>query len=363
MSAPALGSLRTFANTGDGRRLARFLVAVVALHGLGCTSLLVFGAQRPAFLWVGIVAYTLGLRHAFDADHIAAIDNTTRKLMQQGRRPMGVGFFFAVGHSAVVLAIALLLGVATRAAVASVIGENGQLRTLGGLIGTSVGGGFLILLGLFNLAVLIDIVRGYREMRRQNASWDDLERRLVSGGLMSRMFGKLFQLVSASWQMIPIGIIFGLGFDTASEVALLAISAGAAAQGLPWIAVVSLPLVFAAAMTLMDTVDGAFMSRAYAWAFSNPARKVFYNMTMTGLSVFVALLLGLVEVSQILIAVFGLRGGIFDLVAGLSFGYLGLFVAATFVITWLLAIALYGWLGLDDRLSATEARETEGWAG
>jgi nickel/cobalt transporter (NiCoT) family protein len=334
---------------GERVRLGGFLGAVALLHVVGWGLLLAYGLGHPAFLGLGGLAYTFGLRHAFDADHIAAIDNTTRKLLQERRKPVGVGFFFSLGHSSVVLLIALLLALAVRWVVQGVVSDGGQLRSLGGLIGTSVSGGFLIVIGVVNLLVLLDIVRVYRRMRRGDYDQLALQRELVAGGLMTRVFGRLFRGISHSWQMYPIGFLFGLGFDTASEVALLAISAGAVAQGLPFLAIVSLPIIFAAGMSLMDTAAGAFMSKAYSWAFSNPIRKVFYNLTVTGLSVFVALFVGLVELSQILIQKLQLQGPPFDQVAGLDFGSMGFIIVGAFVVAWLGAFVVFKLRRVEER--------------
>ncbi len=337
---------------GEGRRLLGFFGSVGVLHLAGWGLLLAYAASHPGFFWLGGVAYTLGLRHAFDADHISAIDNTTRKLLQSGKKPMGVGFFFSLGHSTVVLVIAVALGLAVRWLVQGVVAGNGQLRDIGGAIGTSVSGGFLIVIGVLNLLVLIDIVRVYRRMQRGEFDRQSLEDELVAGGLMTRIFGRLFRLIDHSWQMYLVGFLFGLGFDTASEVAFLAISAGAAAQGLPFAAIISLPLIFAAGMSLMDTMDGAFMSKAYSWAFATPIRKVFYNLTITSLSVFVALFIGVIEVVQILIQVLGLRGGPFDAAATSMLSVAGYVIVAAFVVTWAVALVIYKVRRIDERWSA-----------
>ena len=338
---------------GERRRLAGFFGSVGLLHLVGWGLLLAYGASHPGFLALGGLAYTFGLRHAFDADHIAAIDNTTRKLLQSGRKPVGVGFFFSLGHSTVVLLIAVALGLAVKSIVQGVVGSNGELRDIGGAVGTLVSGTFLVVIGIVNLAVLLDIVRVYRRMRRGEYDRESLETELIAGGLMTRIFGRLFRVIEQSWQMYPIGFLFGLGFDTASEVALLAISAGAAAQGLPFTAVISLPLIFAAGMSLMDTADGAFMSKAYSWAFASPIRKVFYNLTVTSLSVFVALFVGLVELSQILIAALKLHGGIFDAIANFDlFGSAGLVIVAAFLIAWGAAFVIYRVRRIDERWGA-----------
>ncbi len=341
---------------GERRRLAGFFGSVGVLHLAGWGLLLVYAADHPGFLWLGGIAYTLGLRHAFDADHIAAIDNTTRKLLQSGQKPMGVGFFFSLGHSSVVFLVAVALGFAVRWIVQGVVG-GGELRNIGGAIGASVSGGFLILIGILNLVVLVDLIRVYRKMRNGEYDRGGLEQELVAGGLMTRIFGRLFRVIEHSWQMYPIGFLFGLGFDTASEVAFLAVSAGAAAQGVPLVAIVSLPLIFAAGMSLMDTMDGAFMSKAYAWAFASPIRKVFYNLTVTSLSVFVALFVGVIQLAQILIQVMGLHGGIFGVVERFNFlGVIGYVIVAAFVVTWGAAFVIYKVRRIDDRWSATVDR-------
>ncbi len=339
---------------GERRRLAGFFGGVGVLHVAGWGLLLVYGASHPGFLALGGLAYTLGLRHAFDADHISAIDNTTRKLLQSGRKPVGVGFFFSLGHSTVVFLIAVALGLAVKWIVQGVVADSGQLRSIGGAVGTLVSGSFLVLIGIFNLLVLIDIVRVYRKMRRGEYDRHGLEDELIAGGLMTRLFSRLFRLIDHSWQMYPVGFLFGLGFDTASEVAFLAISAGAAAQALPFAALISLPLIFAAGMSLMDTMDGAFMSKAYSWAFASPVRKVFYNLTMTSLSVFVALFVGVVELMQVLIQVVHLRGGVFDAMAKFDFiGKAGYVIVAAFILAWAAALLLYKVGRIDERWSAT----------
>jgi len=340
-------------DAGERRRLAAFFGSVGVLHLAGWGLLLVYAGSHPGFFWLGGIAYTLGLRHAFDADHISAIDNTTRKLLQSGQKPMGVGFFFSLGHSTVVFVIAAALGLAVRWVVQGVVSDSGQLRSIGGAVGTTVSGAFLVLIGILNLVVLLDILRVYRRMRRGEYDRQGLEDELVAGGVMTRIFGRLFRVIEHSWQMYPIGFLFGLGFDTASEVTFLAVSAGAAAQGLPLAAILSLPLIFAAGMSLMDTMDGAFMSKAYSWAFASPIRKVFYNLTMTSLSVFVALFVGLVELTQIMVQVLGLHGGIYSAIAKSNFLlYAGYVIVVAFVITWAGAIVFYRVRHIDERWSA-----------
>jgi nickel/cobalt transporter (NiCoT) family protein len=339
---------------GERRRLSAFAVSIGVLHIAGWGLLLAYGANHPAFLALGGLAYTFGLRHAFDADHITAIDNTTRKLLQSGQKPVGVGFFFSLGHSTVVFLIAVALGLAVKWVVHSVVSDNGQLRSIGGSAGTLVSGGFLVLIGVLNLVILLDVIRVYRRMRRGEYDREGLEHELSAGGVMTRLFGRLFRVIEHSWQMYPVGFLFGLGFDTASEVALLAISAGAAAQGLPFAAVISLPLIFAAGMSLMDTADGAFMSKAYSWAFASPIRKVFYNITITSLSVFVALFVGVVELAQVLIQIFHLQGSVFGAIVGFDIlGKAGYVIVAAFVIAWASALVIYKVRRIDARWAAT----------
>ncbi|MGN6797208.1 MAG: HoxN/HupN/NixA family nickel/cobalt transporter [Gaiellaceae bacterium] len=311
-------------------RLSGFGGAVAFLHIAGWGLFLFFARSNPALAGLGTLAYTFGLRHAFDADHIAAIDNTTRKFLQEEKRPLGVGFFFSLGHSSVVLALTASLAFGA----ASVKAHIPSFQHWGGYVGAGVSGTFLWIIGVLNLLVLLDIVRVFRDMRTGKVDEERLEQRLLERGLMSRLFiGRVANRIRESWQMYPLGVLFGLGFDTATEVGLLAISAGVAtnSEHVPFLAVLSLPLLFAAGMSLMDTADGAFMSHAYTWAFSNPIRKVYYNLTVTTLSVVVALGVGTVELLQVL----GTPGFQLDLNL-LGYGIVGLFVAtwATSAVVW-----------------------------
>jgi len=349
--------MRESFDQGERRRLAGFFGGVGLLHIAGWGLLFAAAAGQPTILALGGLAYTFGLRHAFDADHISAIDNTTRKLLQDGRKPVGVGFFFSLGHSTVVFIIAAALGLTVKWIVDGVAGNGGQLRSVGGMLGTVVSGGFLVLIGVLNLVILLDIVRVYRRLKAGGYDDKSLELDLTAGGVMSRIFGRLFRVISHSWQMYPIGFLFGLGFDTASEVAILAISAGAAAKGLPFVAVIALPLIFAAGMSLMDTADGAFMAKAYSWAFTSPIRKVFYNLTMTSLSVFVALFIGGLELMQALIRAFDLKGGVFSAIAGFDLiGRAGYFIVAAFVVAWAAALLIYKARRIDERWSERISR-------
>src|SRR6202140_1963195 len=343
----SIGALvRDSFDRGERRRLAGFFGGVGLLHIAGWGLLFAAAGGQPTILALGGLAYTFGLRHAFDADHIAAIDNTTRKLLQDGHKPVGVGFFFSLGHSTVVFLVAAALGLTVKWVL------DGQMRTAGGLVGTVVSGGFLVLIGLFNLFILVGIVRVYRKLKAGGYDEQSLDLDLTAGGFMSRIFGRLFRVIRHSWQMYPIGFLFGLGFDTASEVAILAISAGAEANGLPYAAVIALPLIFAAGMSLMDTADGAFMAKAYSWAFTSPIRKVFYNLTMTSLSVFVALFVGTIELMQVVIKAFDLKGGAFGAIASFDLvGRAGYFIVAAFVLAWVAALMIYKARRIDQRWS------------
>jgi len=311
---------------------------IALLHGVGWGAYLHYSRQHPPLVGLGLVAYLFGLRHAFDADHIAAVDDTVRFMLQRGRRPLAVGFFFSLGHSTIVLG----LSVALAAAAVVVKAQLPELRSMGALLGAGVSGAFLWIIGILNLLVLLDILKIWRGAQAGTHSHSHLETLLQRRGLLNRLFGgRLTRLMSRSWHMYPLGLLFGLGFDTASEVGLLAMTAGASAGDLPWPAVLSLPILFAAGMTLMDTTDGVLMSKAYDWAFINPLRKIFYNLTTTSLSVAVALLIGTVELLQVLIGLLGWRGPVVDVVAALDFGALGYVIVALFLLAWVLSVCYW----------------------
>jgi nickel/cobalt transporter (NiCoT) family protein len=324
------------------RRLSIFGGAVGALHLAGWGLLVYYARGNPALVGLGTLAYTFGLRHAFDADHIAAIDNTTRKFLQDGKRSYGVGFFFSLGHSSVVLALAAGLGFAT----AGVRHRIPSFQHWGAPVGTGVSGAFLLAIGVLNLLVLVDVVGIFREMRRGGLDEERLEARLLDRGLMSRgVLKRLGDRIHASWQMYPLGVLFGLGFDTATEVGLLALSAGAAGRQMPFAAVLALPLLFAAGMSLLDTADGAFMSHAYGWAFANPVRKVYYNITVTALSVTVALGIGGIELLQLAVR---------D--AWLDLNRLGYVVVTMFVLTWAVSAVVWRATRIEERWSYLDSR-------
>jgi len=338
-------------------RLTMLFFFVGLMHLIAWTTLLFVVAPRyPQMMGLGLLAYTLGLRHAFDADHIAAIDNTTRKFLQEGKKQLGVGFFFSLGHATIVAVMALLLALATT----TVQEEFPTLQGIGGIISTIVSGVFLYLIGILNLIVLIDIIRVFKEMRSSRYDTESLEQLLMSRGLMSRFFRPLFRIIRSSWQMFPIGFLFGLGFDTASEIALLALSAEAATSGLPIAAIIVLPLLFASGMCLMDTADGVFMAQAYDWAFSNPIRKIYYNITVTGLSVTVALLVGTIELLQVSIDQFGLAGGFWDYLSDLDFGPLGYIVVAMFIAAWAISYFIWKFGRVEERWSGASVGSSEG---
>jgi nickel/cobalt transporter (NiCoT) family protein len=322
------------------------LLALVAPHHYEVGAHQVFG------IGLGVTAYTLGMRHAFDADHIAAIDNTTRKLMTDGKRPLSVGFWFSLGHSSVVFGLCLLLAAGVRALAGQVETDGSRLHDVTGLIGTSVSGVFLYLIGILNLVVLVGIVRVFREMRQGRYDEDELESQLNSRGFMNRILGGATRSVTQSWQMYPVGLLFGLGFDTATEVSLLVLAGGAAAFSLPWYAILTLPILFAAGMSLLDSIDGCFMNFAYGWAFSKPVRKVYYNITITALSVAVALIVGTVELLSILTDKLDITSGPLAWVGGLDLNNVGYAIVVLFVLTWVVALAVWRFAHIEDTWTA-----------
>ena len=289
----------------------------------------------------GILAYTLGMRHAFDADHIAAIDNTTRKLIQDGERPLSVGFWFSLGHSSIVFCLAFLLNFGIRALNIAVSNNSSALHKWTGIIGTSVSGTFLYLIGAINLVVLFSIIKVMKEMREGRYDDEELERQLESRGFMNRILGGFSKRIDQPWKMYPVGLLFGLGFDTATEVALLVLAGTAVVGGLPFYAVMSLPILFAAGMCLLDTIDGCFMNFAYDWAFAKPIRKIYYNLTITGLSVFVALFIGTIEIMGLVAQETNLSGGIWGFLQSFNINRAGFIIVGIFVMTWVVALLVW----------------------
>ncbi|HET9121777.1 MAG TPA: HoxN/HupN/NixA family nickel/cobalt transporter [Solirubrobacterales bacterium] len=329
------------------------LLVLVVPHEYSLGSSGVFG------LGVGVTAYTLGLRHAFDADHIGAIDNTTRKLMGEGQRPLSVGFFFSLGHSTIVFALGALVVVGVRGLSGAVEDDSSFLHQATGLVGPVISGSFLFIIGILNLIILVSIFRIFTRMREGDFDEAELEDQLDSRGFMNRFYGRATRAVTKPWQAYPLGCLFGLGFDTATEVALLLIAGGAAASGLPFYAILCLPILFAAGMSLFDTIDGAFMNFAYGWAFSRPIRKIYYNLTVTGLSVAVALLIGTIELISVLAEKLNLTGEPWDFVAGLDLNLIGYAIVALFVLTWAVALAVWH-LGDIERKWSANLRSSAG---
>jgi high-affinity nickel-transport protein len=327
-------------------RLGGLYGFIAFLHILGWGLYVYYAARFPALVGLGVVAYLFGLRHAFDADHIAAVDDTVRYMLQKGKKPLGIGFFFSLGHSSIVLGLAVAIAFS-----ATAVKEHlPQLQNMGGIIGASVSGVFLWIIGILNFLVLLDILKVWGQAKTGKHSHAHLDELLSKRGLMNRLFGgRLQKVINHSWQMYPLGLLFGLGFDTASEVGLLAITAGASAGNLPLPAVLCLPVLFAAGMTMMDTTDGVLMVKAYNWAFLNPVRKIYYNITTTGLSVAVALVIGSIELLQVMINVLDLKGPVLEYVKDLDFGVLGYVIVALFLISWGVSVGIWKWYRIEER--------------
>jgi high-affinity nickel-transport protein len=341
-------------------------VVVVGLHVVGWFTLLALvvpGHYRVGTqvfgVGIGITAYTLGMRHAFDADHISAIDNTTRKLMADGKRPLSVGFFFSLGHSSVVFALSLLLSLGMHALTGSVRDGSSGLHQVTSIVGTGVSGAFLYLIAAVNVVVLSGIIKVFRDMRRGRYDEKTLEQHLNDRGFLNRIFRKVMGSIRHSRQMYGVGLLFGLGFDTATEVALLVLAGTGAAGGLPWYAILCLPVLFAAGMSLFDTIDGSFMNFAYGWAFANPVRKIYYNITITGLSVLVAVLIGTVELVGLLGQELQLGGAFWTWIEGLNINTLGFFVVGLFVLTWVIAVLVWRALRIEQRFSLRSSASSE----
>jgi high-affinity nickel-transport protein len=361
-------------NRQDRRALAAMIGFIVLLHVLGFGLLfgLVIpqhyhlGGDHPVFsVGVGILAYTFGLRHAFDADHIAAVDNTTRKLLADNaekelsgtpageiRKPLSVGFWFSLGHSTIVFALAFLLSIGVKALAGQVQDGGSSLHAATGVIGASVSGVFLWVLGILNLVVLVGILKVFREMRSGRYDEAQLEEHLNKRGFMNRFLGGLTKSVRKAWHIYPVGVLFGLGFDTATEVGLLVLAGGVAAFNLPFYAILVLPILFAAAMCLMDTVDGVFMNAAYGWAFAQPVRKVFYNITITALSVAVALVIGTIELLGVIADQAHITSGPISAVADIPLDYAGYGIAGLFLVSWAVALLVWRFGRIEERWSA-----------
>lgn len=321
-----------------------FLVSATIL--IWVLSLLAF-YRYPLLLGTALLAYTFGLRHAVDADHISAIDNVTRKLMQENKKPVAVGFFFSLGHSTIVVALSIAI-----ALTATAIQKNFPgLQNVGGLIGTSVSALFLFIIATINMLVLWEIFRAFRRVKNGGEyNEQTLDEFLNQRGLMGRFFRPLIRMVSSSWKMYPIGVLFGLGFDTATEVGILGISASSAAKGLPIWFILLFPALFTVGMCLLDTTDSILMLGAYGWAFVKPVRKLYYNMNITLVSVLVALVVGGIEVLSIIGGQLNLGGAFWDNVGNLSnnFGTIGYVIIGIFILSWLISTAIYKVKKYDD---------------
>jgi high-affinity nickel-transport protein len=328
------------------RKSARLVAGLIAFNVLAWLWALVAFRHYPLLLGTSLLAYSLGLRHAVDADHIAAIDNVTRKLMQEGKRPLFAGFFFSLGHSTIVVAATALIA----ATAMAVQGRFAEFREIGGIIGTSVSSLFLFAIAAMNLFVLRGVWRAFRRVRRGESCRDeDIDMLAVGGGPLARIARPLFRLIGKSWHMYPLGFLFGLGFDTATEIGLMGIAAAEAARGMPVWSILVFPVLFTAGMSLIDTADSLLMTGAYGWAFMKPIRKLYYNLTVTLVSVLIAVLVGGIEALGLIADRLQLKGGLWDASASLAehFGLLGYGIVAIFAACWLVSALIYKWRGYD----------------
>jgi high-affinity nickel-transport protein len=359
---------RTALTGGEWGRLALMYLFILAINAAGW--IIYVGYVMPHHfnyqgeggtsglgvgLGVAITAWFLGFRHAFDADHISCIDNTTRKLMADGKRPLGSGFFFSFGHSTVVVAVGIGITIAARAVFGAVVDPNSAYETAGGAIGTTLSACFLYLIAVLNLIVLAGIFKVFREMRNGTYDEEELEAQLQARGLMYRFFGRFMRSINHTWQLYFVGLVFGIGFDTTTEVLLLAATAYAAIQGLPYYAVLALPLLFSGGMMLFDTLDGTFMNFAYGWAFAKPVRKVYYNLVITGLSIGAAFIVGTIEILGIVTTEANLHGGFWDTMANFNINVAGFCIAGLFVLVWAVALIYWRLGNVEDRWTANVA--------
>jgi nickel/cobalt transporter (NiCoT) family protein len=347
----------------ERRRVSAMYGLIFAMHAVGFFVFIAFvvpAHYKGLGIGVSVLAYTLGLRHAFDADHISAIDNTTRKVMhdRQGTgqpRPFSFGFYFALGHSTIVVAVGVGIIIAEKTVFTAVSDNGSGLQQFGGVFGTAVSASFLFLIGAMNLVILAGIARVFRSMRRGEYDEAELERQLANRGFFYRFFGGWMKAIDKEWKIYPVGVVFGLGFDTATEVLLLGTTAFMASQHLPWYAIICLPILFTAGMTLMDTTDGIFMNLAYGWAFFNPVRKVYYNLAITGLSVGICFLIGGIEVlSLIPQEVKGLSHdhGFWGFMYNFNINTAGFAIVGLFILTWAGAMLVWRYGRIEERWSA-----------
>jgi high-affinity nickel-transport protein len=353
--------LRSALSPDEWRRANWMFASIAALHIIGFGVFIIFvvpGHYKGLGIGICILAYTLGARHAFDADHIAAIDNTTRKLMndRQGvegaRRPLSVGYFFSLGHSTIVVAIGFGFVLAEKAVYGAVSNQNSGLERFGGLFGTIVSATFLYLIAILNIVILLGIMKVFRSMRSGSFDEVELERQLNNRGLMFRFFGRWMRTIDKEWKMYPVGVVFGLGFDTATEVLLLATTAFFASKGLPWYSIMCLPILFTAGMALLDTLDGCFMNLAYGWAFFNPVRRIYYNLAITGLSIGICFFIGTIEVLGLLPNELHLKGAFWRLMANFNLNAAGYIIVGMFVVTFLGAMAFWRYGHVEEKWSS-----------
>jgi len=343
-------SLRSLFNDQPGNTRAKIITiyAVLAAFNLGAWTWAVIAFHHfPVLLGTAFLAYSFGLRHAVDADHIAAIDNVTRKLMHEGKRPVAVGFLFSLGHSTIVV----IGSIAIAATALALQHRIDHIRDIGAIVGTLVSTLFLFAIAIVNLIILRAVFRTFQSVRRGEPYVDeDFDLLLGSRGFLSRLFRPVFRLIRSSWHMYPLGLLFGLGFDTATEIGLLGISAAEASKGLPLVSILVFPALFAAGMSLIDTTDNILMLGAYGWAFVKPIRKLYYNLTITSVSVIVAFAVGGIEALGLIGSQLHLDGHFWSLIAKLNnnFGVLGYFIIGLFALAWILSVFIYRWRRLDD---------------
>jgi nickel/cobalt transporter (NiCoT) family protein len=361
-TAARVGSGWRSLTRAERARVAGMLAAIVGVNALGWGIFALEILPRHFHykglgvgIGVAVTAWTLGLRHAFDADHIAAIDNSTRKLMADGRRPLGTGFFFALGHASVIMVVGVGITIAAKAVLGAFVSPSSTFEAAGSVASTVLSATFLWLIAALNLVVLAGIVRLFGDMRRGVYDEAELEARLLARGLMYRFFGRMMGSIEHTWQLFFVGFVFGIGFDTATEVLLLAGTAAAVTEGLPWYAVLTLPLLFSGGLMLCDSVDGLFMNFAYGWAFARPVRKVYYNITITALSIAVAFLVGGIEIVGLLSNELHLHGWLGDYMANFDLNKAGYIIVGVFVVVWGLALSIWRFGKVEARWEAAAA--------
>jgi high-affinity nickel-transport protein len=344
------GSIQAFFNAApaDVKRRAIGMGAILLAFNLGAWAWAIIAFRHyPLLMGTAFLAYGFGLRHAVDADHIAAIDNVTRKLMQEGKRPVAVGFMFSLGHSTVVI-LACIAIITTELALKE---QMDSIKEMGGMIGTLISAFFLLIIALINLIVLRSVYQAFQRVRRgEPYVEEDFNLLLANRGFLARIFRPMFKIIRQSWHMYPLGVLFGLSFDTATEIGLLSLAAAEASKGLPVWSILAFPALFAAGMSLIDTADGILMLGAYGWAFVKPVRKLYYNMTITFISVVIALVVGGIEALGLLAGKLHLTGAFWNWLGSLNnnFGTIGYFIIGLFILSWTLSLAIYKWRRFDD---------------